>query len=321
MRAALGDKNIDFVAVNDLTSTADAGAPAQVRLDPRQPRTRTCEATGDAHHGRRRRASRCCRSRIRPSCRGRTSASTWCSSRPASSPTATTPAKHLAAGAKKVIITAPGQEARHHDRPGRQRRDLRPGQASHHLERVVHDELPRAVRQGAARELRHRAGLDDDDPLVHERSEPARPAAQGSAPRARGRAVDDPDHHRRGEGGRQVLPELKGKLDGIAMRVPTPNVSLVDLAAAGREDHDDGRGERRVQGSRGRTAEGHPRGLRRAARLDRLPAATRNSSIVDAPYTKVMDGDFVKVLSWYDNEWGYSSRCVDLLRYMVGKGL
>ena len=46
-----------------------------------------------------------------------------------------------------------------------------------------------------------------------------------------------------------------------------------------------------------------------------------HSSIIDAPYTKVMDGDFVKVLSWYDNEWGYSNRCVDLLRLMVKKGL
>ena len=46
-----------------------------------------------------------------------------------------------------------------------------------------------------------------------------------------------------------------------------------------------------------------------------------NSSIIDAPYTKVMDGDFVKVLSWYDNEWGYSNRCVDLLRLLVRKGL
>ena len=46
-----------------------------------------------------------------------------------------------------------------------------------------------------------------------------------------------------------------------------------------------------------------------------------HSSIIDAPYTKVMDGDFVKVLSWYDNEWGYSSRCVDLLRLMIQKGL
>ena len=75
-----------------------------------------------------------------------------------------------------------------------------------------------------------------------------------------------------------MLPELKGKLDGIAMRVPTPNVSLVDLGRRGREDDDEGRGERRVQGGRGRTAEGHPRGLRRAARLDRLP---RQPQLVD----------------------------------------
>ncbi len=46
-----------------------------------------------------------------------------------------------------------------------------------------------------------------------------------------------------------------------------------------------------------------------------------NSSIVDAPYTKVMDGDFVKVMSWYNNEWGYSNRCIDLLRFMVKKGI
>ena len=46
-----------------------------------------------------------------------------------------------------------------------------------------------------------------------------------------------------------------------------------------------------------------------------------HSAMLDAPYTKVMDGDFVKVLAWYDNEWGYSSRCVDLLRYMAKKGL
>jgi glyceraldehyde 3-phosphate dehydrogenase len=56
------------------------------------------------------------------------------------------------------------------------------------------------------------------------------------------------------------------------------------------------------------------------ARLDRLPG-NPHSSIVDSAYTKVMDGDFVKVLSWYDNEWGYSSRCVDLLRLLVKKGL
>ena len=116
----------------------------------------------------------------------------------------------------------------------------------------------------------------------------------------------------------EVLPELKGKLDGFAMRVPTPNVSVVDLNVARRQEDDGRRGQRRA-----------PRGGERA----RSRASSRvsddelvsidfsgnpHSSIVDAPYTKVMDGDFVKVLSWYDNEWGYSSRCVDLLRQIVG---
>ena len=67
-------------------------------------------------------------------------------------------------------------------------------------------------------------------------------------------------------------------------------------------------------------AEGHPRVLEEPlVSIDFI--GNPHSSIFDAPYTKVMDGNFVKVLSWYDNEWGYSSRCVDLLRLMVKKGL
>ncbi len=118
----------------------------------------------------------------------------------------------------------------------------------------------------------------------------------------------------------EVLPELKGKLDGFAMRVPTPNVSVVDLA---------------VLVSRKTTAEEVNAAFREAAAgplqgilaVEDAPLVSTdfrknpNSSIVDAAYTKVMDGDFVKVLSWYDNEWGYSSRCVDLVNYMASKGL
>jgi glyceraldehyde 3-phosphate dehydrogenase len=104
------------------------------------------------------------------------------------------------------------------------------------------------------------------------------------------------------------------------MRVPTPNVSVVDLNALV---------EKKT------TAEEVNAALRSAAEgpLQRyLQFSTEelvsidfkgnpHSSIVDAPYTRVMDGDFVKVLSWYDNEWGYSNRCVDLLRLLVDKGL
>ena len=114
-----------------------------------------------------------------------------------------------------------------------------------------------------------------------------------------------------------MLPELKGKLDGFAMRVPTPNVSVVDLSARRQED-DRRRGERRAARGRPGPAQGHPR-LSDEELVSIDFNGNAHSSIVDAPYTKVMDGDFVKVLSWYDNEWGYSSRCVDLLRKLVAR--
>jgi glyceraldehyde 3-phosphate dehydrogenase len=104
------------------------------------------------------------------------------------------------------------------------------------------------------------------------------------------------------------------------MRVPTPNVSVVDLNAivdkktTGQEVNDALRA----------AANGPLKGILAVSEAELVSIDFRgnaNSSIVDAPYTKVMDGDFVKVLSWYDNEWGYSSRCVDLLRQLVKKGL
>ena len=119
--------------------------------------------------------------------------------------------KHLAAGAKKVIVTAPGQGPGRVARDGRQLRHLRRREAPHHLERVVHDQLPGAGRQGAARAVRDREGLDDHHPLLHQRPEPARPAAQGPAPRPRGRAVDDPDDHRRRLGARRGHPRPEGQ--------------------------------------------------------------------------------------------------------------
>ena len=118
----------------------------------------------------------------------------------------------------------------------------------------------------------------------------------------------------------EVLPELKGKLDGFAMRVPTPNVSVVDLnvivdkKTTGEE----------VNSALREAAAGALKGILDVSDAELVSIDFRGnpfSSIVDAPYTKVMDGDFIKVLSWYDNEWGYSSRCVDLLRKLVSKGL
>jgi glyceraldehyde 3-phosphate dehydrogenase len=118
----------------------------------------------------------------------------------------------------------------------------------------------------------------------------------------------------------EVLPALKGKLDGISLRVPTPNVSIVDLAVlVDKKTTTD-----EVNAAFKAAADGALKGILRYETAPLVSIdfrANPHSSIVDAPYTAVMDGDFVKILAWYDNEWGYSMRCVDLLRYLVKKGL
>jgi glyceraldehyde 3-phosphate dehydrogenase len=118
----------------------------------------------------------------------------------------------------------------------------------------------------------------------------------------------------------EVMPELKGRLDGISMRVPTPNVSIVDLAALVEKQTT----ADELNAAFKRAADGPLKGLLQYSDEPLVSIDFRgnpHSAIVDAPYTKVMEGDFVKVLAWYDNEWGYSKRCVDLLRYIAQKGL
>ena len=118
----------------------------------------------------------------------------------------------------------------------------------------------------------------------------------------------------------EVMPELKGKLDGISMRVPTPNVSCVDLAAVLNKTTT----SEAVNAAFKAAADGPLKGILEYVEAPLVSIDFRgnpHSSIIDAPYTKVMDGDFVKVLAWYDNEWGYSSRCVDLLKQLVTRGI
>jgi len=118
-----------------------------------------------------------------------------------------------------------------------------------------------------------------------------------------------------------VIPELKGKLDGFAMRVPTPNVSVVDLV---------------VFVEKKTTAEEVNAAMKKASASGRLAPylgfeeeelvssdfrGNPYSSIVDAPMTRVVAGNCVKVISWYDNEWGYSCRVRDLINYLGSKGL
>ena len=117
-----------------------------------------------------------------------------------------------------------------------------------------------------------------------------------------------------------VLPALKGKLDGISVRVPTPNVSMIDLSTlVGRKTTAE-----EVNAAFKKAADGPYRGIIEFVTEPLVSIDFRgnpHSAMVDAPYTKVLDGDFVKVVAWYDNEWGYSSRCIDLVRYMATRGL
>jgi glyceraldehyde 3-phosphate dehydrogenase len=117
-----------------------------------------------------------------------------------------------------------------------------------------------------------------------------------------------------------VLPELKGKLDGYSMRVPTPDVSVVDFVAVLKKDVT----AEEVNGALKAAAEGPMKGIL-AYTEDPVVSSDMlrnpNSSIIDSGLTKVLGGNLVKVVSWYDNEWGYSSRVVDLVAFLGQKGL
>ena len=117
-----------------------------------------------------------------------------------------------------------------------------------------------------------------------------------------------------------VMPELKGKLDGYAMRVPTPNVSVVDFVALVKKPTT----TEEVNAALKQCAEGGMKGILAytedpVVSTDMMHNA--NSSIVDSQLTKVLDGNLAKVVSWYDNEWGYSMRVVDLISFLAKKGL
>ncbi|MCG3160067.1 MAG: Glyceraldehyde-3-phosphate dehydrogenase [Acidobacteria bacterium] len=117
-----------------------------------------------------------------------------------------------------------------------------------------------------------------------------------------------------------VLPELKGRFDGIAVRVPTPNVSLVDVVM----DVEKGTTTEEVNAALKNAANEELKGI---LAFEEAPLVSSdfkknsNSSIVDAENTKVIGGNMVKVLTWYDNEWGYSCRVRDLIKFIASKGL
>ncbi len=118
-----------------------------------------------------------------------------------------------------------------------------------------------------------------------------------------------------------VIPDLKGKLDGFAMRVPTPNVSVVDLVAfVEKKTTVEEVNENLKKASESGPLKGYL-GYETAELVSCDFRGDARSSIVDAPMTRVVAGNCVKVIAWYDNEWGYSSRVRDLINYIHGKGL
>jgi glyceraldehyde 3-phosphate dehydrogenase len=229
-------------------------------------------------------------------------------------------AKHLAAGAKKVIVTAPAKSPDVTVVLGVN--DERYDPATHHiisnascttnclapLAKVIHERF--GIRKGWMTTIHSYTNDQQLLDLPHKDLRRARAAAMSMIPTTTGAALAV------GE----VLPELKGRLDGFSMRVPTPNVSVVDLVAVlDRKATGD-----EVNDALREAAAGPLRGIMEVVDAPLVSIDFRgnpHSSIVDAPLTKVMDGDFVKVLSWYDNEWGYSMRCVDLLRRIIARGL
>jgi glyceraldehyde 3-phosphate dehydrogenase len=221
-------------------------------------------------------------------------------------------AKHLAAGAKKVIITAPAKKPDVTLVMGVNDESYDP--ATHHIisnascttnclapvVKVLHDSF--GLQRGWMTTVH--AYTNDQNLLdfPHKDIRRARAAAMSIIPTTTGAA----------SAVGEVLPALKGRLDGISMRVPTPNVSVVDLVALLEKKAT----ADQLNDALRAAAAGPLKGVLLVTDEPLVSIDFRGnpySSIVDAAYTKSLDGDFVKVLSWYDNEWGYSNRCVDLL--------
>jgi len=227
--------------------------------------------------------------------------------------------KHIEAGAKKVVITAPAKGPDLTVVMGVNEDKYDAGK--HHIisnascttnclapvAKVLHETF--GIRKGWMTTVHSYTNDQQLLDLPHKDLRRARAAALSIIPTTTGAALAV------GE----VLPEIKGKLDGIAMRVPTPNVSVVDLAAVVNRKTT---GEE-VNAAFKEAANGPLKGILEVVEAPLVSIDFKgnpHSSLVDAPYSKVMDGDFVKVLAWYDNEWGYSNRCVDLVRLVIKKG-
>ncbi|CAN2248048.1 type I glyceraldehyde-3-phosphate dehydrogenase [Bacillus vallismortis] len=229
-------------------------------------------------------------------------------------------AKHLEAGAKKVIISAPANEeditivmgvnedkydAANHDvisNASCTTNCLAP------FAKVLNDKF--GIKRGMMTTVHSYTNDQQILDLPHKDYRRARAAAENIIPTSTGAA----------KAVSLVLPELKGKLNGGAMRVPTPNVSLVDLVAELNQEVT----AEDVNAALKEAAEGDLKGILGYSEEPLVSGdynGNKNSSTIDALSTMVMEGSMVKVISWYDNESGYSNRVVDLAAYIAKQGL
>ncbi len=225
--------------------------------------------------------------------------------------------KHLEAGAKKVVISAPAKDPDITIVLGVNQQKYNP--AEHHI--ISNASCTTNCLAPVAKVLLENFGIQrglmttvhaytNDQRILdlpHKDLRRARAAALSLIPTTTGAAVAVS----------LVLPELKGKLDGMAIRVPTPNVSVVDLVAELEKDAS----EEEVNEALMKASEGALKGIL-AFTKEPLVSIDFNknphSSIVDGTLTKVIGNRMVKVIAWYDNEWGYSCRLRDLVEF-VGK--
>jgi glyceraldehyde 3-phosphate dehydrogenase len=226
--------------------------------------------------------------------------------------------KHLQAGARKVVISAPGKNADLTVCMGVNEGSYDP--AAHQV--VSNASCTTNCLAPVAKVLLERFGIvkglmttvhsyTNDQQILdlpHKDLRRARAASLSMIPTTTGAA----------KAVGLVLPQLKGKLDGMAVRVPTPNVSLIDLVVeTERQTSID-----EVNAALKQAADGPLKGI---LEYCELPLVSRDfngnpaSSIIDAQTTNVIGGNMVKVISWYDNEWGYSNRLLDLVRYVARK--
>ncbi|MDH4619489.1 type I glyceraldehyde-3-phosphate dehydrogenase [Brevibacillus sp. AY1] len=229
-------------------------------------------------------------------------------------------AKHLLGGAKKVIISAPATNEDITVVMGVNEENYDP--ANHTVisnascttnclapfAKVLNDEF--GIVRGLMTTVHSYTNDQQILDLPHKDLRRARAAAENIIPTSTGAA----------KAVALVLPELKGKLNGFAMRVPTPNVSVVDLVAELKKDVTVDEVNQALKDA----ANGKLKGILGYSE-EPLVSSDYNgnpaSSTIDALSTMVLEGNMVKVVSWYDNEWGYSNRVVDLCHYVAQRGL